>query len=296
MKFLLFKSLDRHRSVAGGRLASLALLGVLAAGCPANKPEVPQLPPPSEGKVAIRGSNTFGEELALKLIQAFKKEHPQADFDLESKATVYGFASLLAGKCDIAAASRPPLKEELELAKMREIEMNDYVVGSYSVAVAVNAGNSVANLTKDQVREIFTGAIKNWKEVGGPDAEIKLFIRDPISGTHLGFKELALGNQAYASSSKMFNDYAGIAQAVAAEPAGIGYVSLELAKGAGVKSVSVGGVEPSVTTVHAGNYPYSRVVRLHTNKARESALAKAFVQFVVSEKGKEIVRQTGFTP
>jgi phosphate transport system substrate-binding protein len=291
--------LDCHSIIparATGRLAGLVLLGLLAAGCPANKPDVPRLPPPSEGKVTIRGSNTFGEELGPMLIAAFKKEHPQAEFDLESKATVYGFASLLAGKCDIAAASRPPLKEELELAKMREIELNDYVVGSYSVAVVVHAGNPVANLTRDQVREIFTGAIKNWRDVGGPDAEIRLFIRDPISGTHLGFKELALGNQAYASTAKMFTDYESIARAVAAEPAGIGYVSLELARGAGLKGVSVGGVEPSVAAVHAGNYPYARVVRLHTNKARESALTRAFVQFVTSEAGKEIVRQAGFAP
>lgn len=296
MNLSLFRIPSGDQGFTRGQLASLIVIGLLAAGCPANKPEVPQLPPPSEGKVLIRGSNTFGEELAPKLIEAFKQEHPKAEFDLESKATVYGFAALLAGKCDIAAASRAPLNEELELAKMREIELNDYVVGSYSVAVVVHAANPVANLTKDQVREIFTGAIKNWQEVGGPDAPIKSFIRDPISGTHLGFKELALGNTAYASTAKMLADYAGIVRSVAAEPAGIGYTSLELANSAGVKSVSVGGIEPSVTTVHAGNYPYSRVVRLHTNKARESALAKAFLQFVLSEKGKAIVQQTGFTP
>lgn len=277
----------------GGGLVALALL---LTGCPANKPAGPEIPPVSEGKVSIRGSNTFGEELAPRLIAAFKQEHPNAEFELESKATVYGFAALLAGKCDLAAASRPPLKEELELAKMREIELNDYVVGSYSVAIVVNAGNPVANLTKDQVRGIFVGELTNWKDVGGPDAPIKLFIRDPISGTHLGFKELALGNTAYNPEAKMFTDYAGIVKAVAAETGGIGYTSIELAKSPGVKGVAIGGIEPSVTTVHAGNYPYSRVVKLHTNKARESALTKNFIQFILSDKGKAIVTQTGFTP
>lgn len=277
----------------GGGLLAVALM---FTGCPASKPAGPEIPPVSEGKVSIRGSNTFGEELAPRLIAAFKKEHPKAEFELESKATVYGFAALLAGKCDLAAASRPPLKEEVELARMREIEMSDYVVGSYTVAIVVNAANPVANLTKDQVRGIFTGEIKNWKDVGGPDAPVKLFIRDPVAGTHLGFKELALGNSPYGTDAKMFTDYAGIAKAVAEETGGIGYTSLELAKSAGTKAVSVGGVEPSVTTVHAGNYPYSRVVKLYSNKARESALTKNFVQFILSDKGKAIVTETGFTP
>jgi len=269
-------------------------LGVLLTGCPAGRQETP--PQTAGDKVIIRGSNTFGEELAPRLIAAYKKDAPAAEFDVESKATVYGFAALLGGKADIAAASRPPLKEELELAKIRGIEMNEYTVGSYTVAVIVNAGNPVANLTKDQVREIFTGTIKNWKDVGGPDAPISMFIRDPIAGTHLGFKELALGNTAYSSEAKMFTDYAGIVKAVIGDANGIGYTSLDLAKQTGVKGVSVGGVEPSVTTVHAGNYPYSRVVKLHTGKGRESTATKAFIQFVQSERGKAIVAETGFTP
>src|SRR5688572_10258852 len=179
------KTFPLHRGrlcTASARSGFALALGLLLTGCPAGKQETP--PVTSGDKIIIRGSNTFGEELAPRLIAAFKKDHPTAQFDVESKATVYGFAALLGGKSDIAAASRPPLKEELELAKIRGIEMNEYVVGSYSVAVIVNGGNPVANLTKDQVREIFTGTIKNWKDVGGPDAPINLFIRDPIAGTH----------------------------------------------------------------------------------------------------------------
>jgi phosphate transport system substrate-binding protein len=289
-----FSSNRDYLLAASVRSFVAVVLGLLLTGCPAGKPETPTIT--AGEKIIIRGSNTFGEELAPRLIAAYKKDNPAAEFDVESKATVYGFAALLGGKSDIAAASRPPLKEELELAKIRGIEMNDYAVGSYTVAVIVNAGNPVANLTKDQVREIFTGTIKNWKDVGGPDAPISLLIRDPIAGTHLGFKELALGNTAYSSDAKMFTDYAGIVKGVAADAHGIGYTSLDLAKEAGVKGVSVGGVEPSVTTVHQGNYPYSRVVKLHTGKGRESAATKAFIQFVQSERGKAIVAETGFTP
>src|SRR5438046_2938155 len=87
--------------------------------------------------------------------------------------------ALMADQCDIAAASRLPSKDEQALAQLRNVELNDNVIGSYCVAVVVNGSNPVGNLTKDQVRDIFTGAIVNWKEVGGPDAPIHLCVRDP---------------------------------------------------------------------------------------------------------------------
>src|SRR5258708_594716 len=127
MKTKLFSRNDVGTGGTFLRSVSLFLLALLAAGCPASKPA----PEATTGaKVLIRGSNTFGEELAPRLIAEYKKDHASAAFDVESKATVYGMAALLAGKCDIAGASRVALKEELELAKMRAIELNEYVIGS----------------------------------------------------------------------------------------------------------------------------------------------------------------------
>ena len=293
MKTNLFKESFGRKRVIAVRSVSLFLLGLLVAGCPANKPA----PETANGdKVLIRGSNTFGEELAPRLIAEYKKDHAAAAFDVESKATVYGMAALLGGKCDIAGASRVPLKEELELARMRGIELNEYVIGSYSVAVVVQGGNPVATLTKDQVRDIFTGVVTNWNVVGGPDAPIRLYIRDPISGTYLGFKELAMGNTPYGHEPKLLPDYERIVEAVAKDPAGIGYSSLDLVKHAGIKGVSIGGVEASVAAVNKGEYPYSRAIRLYTRKGAESAVTRDFIQFVQSARGQKIVAEMGFAP
>lgn len=281
---------------------SLLSLSLLLAGCPAGKPT-----PESTGtgaataagssnKVIIRGSNTIGEELAPRLIAEFKKEHAAITFDLEAKATGYGIAQLRAGQCDIAAASRAAIAEEKELATTSGIEMNEHVIGAYSVAVVVHANNPVTNLTKDQVHGIFTGKIQNWKEVGGPDAAIVLYIRDPISGTHLGFKEIAMSNEAYAAHPKLFTSYQALDAAVAGDAAGIGYTGISLVKDGGIKLVSIDGVAPSTATVHAGKYPYARMLRLYTNKAKESQPTKDFVQFVLAPKGQEILTGLGFTP
>jgi phosphate transport system substrate-binding protein len=262
------------------------LLGVAVVGCPAGRTE----------KVVIRGSNTFGEELAPQLIAEYTKEHPAVAFDLEFKGTAYGMGALMAERCDIAAASRTPTANELDLAKSRDVEFCDHIIGSYSEAVIVHADNPVGNLTPDQVRDIFTGAIQNWKEVGGPDAPIHLHIRDPISGTHLGFRELAMENKPYAHAPKTFTNYTGIVQAVEKDANGIGHASLVLAKHAGVKTVSIGGVAPSAEAVNQGKYPYARAVRLYTNKTKEGAAARDFIQFVHSTRGQEILAQMGFVP
>jgi phosphate transport system substrate-binding protein len=174
--------------------------------------------------------------------------------------------------------------------------MNEYVLGDYSVALVVNAGNPVTNLTKDQVHDIFTGKISNWKDAGGPDAAIQVYIRDPISGTHLGFKELAMKNDPYAAHPRLLTNYAAIAQAVAADVNGIGYSGIEMAKVPGAKPLSVEGVVASTSSVNSGKYPYCRILRFYTNKARESQATREFIQFVLSPRGQEILTQMGFTP
>jgi phosphate transport system substrate-binding protein len=279
----------------------LVALGFLLAGCPAGNqsspaPDASKTKPSNGKKVVIRGSNTIGEELAPGWIAEFKKAQPDVSFELEPKATGYGMAALRSGQCDIAAASRAAIEEELELTKQSGIELNETVLGAYSVAVVVNASNPVSNLTRDQVHDLFTGKITNWKDVGGPDATVALYIRDPISGTHLGFKEIAMKNEPYAAHPHLHTNYAALVQAVAADPNGIGYSGVEQAKAPGAKTLSIEGVQPGTDTVNQGKYPYARTLRFYTNKAGESQATRDFIQFVLSKEGQALMAQLGFTP
>jgi phosphate transport system substrate-binding protein len=275
------------------KIAGLLFINLGIVGCSDNKQSSDAAP---LGKIVLKGSNTIGEELAPRLIAEYKRSHPTAALDLESKATGYGLAALMAGRCDIAAASRTPIKEETELAQGRGIEFKDYIIGSYSVAVVVNAANPIVSLSKDQVRDIFTGSVQNWKDVGGPDGLIHLYVRDPISGTYLGFKELAMENKAYAAGLKTFTNYLSIVEAVASDPSAIGYSSIRLASRAGVKPVTIGGIVPTTASVNEGKYPYARTLRFYTDKARETQSAAEFVKFVLSSQGQEILAQMGFVP
>lgn len=268
--------------------------GALVAGCPAGKQE-PDIP--REARVTIKGSNTVGEELAPRLIAEFKKTQPQATIEVETRGSATGFWGLIAGVCDIAASSRPMLQDERQQAEIRGVKLNEYTIGAYSVAVTVNAQNPVASLTSEQVRDVFTGAVDNWKAVGGPDAPIHLYLRNPISGTYLGFRELALQDRAYATNNATeLTSYSAIVDAVAKDVNGIGYAGFNLTGQPGVKAVAIGGVAPTPATVQSGQYPYARMLRLYTNKAKELPLARDFIQFVLSARGQEIVSQMGYVP
>jgi phosphate transport system substrate-binding protein len=278
----------RERNLAGG--VTLLLVGLVVAGCPSGKQPAQTV----QGKVVIKGSNTIGEELAPRLIAEYKKVQPEVVIELESKGTGSGFSALLAGECDIAGAARVVRNDELQAARARTVEFNVHTIGAYAVAVIVNSANAITNLSRDQVRDIFTGTVRNWKEVGGVDAPIRLYIRDPISGTYLGFKELGMENKDYAAEVKTYTNYPGIVQAVAQDTNGIGYASIDLIQKAGVKGVAIRGVPPNAVSVNEGQYPFSRVIRFYTNKAKEAAPALDFIRFVQSPRGQEVLDEVGF--
>src|ERR1041385_6762686 len=211
------------------RSAALLALGFLVAGCPSQ----PQPPAVTEGKIVIKGSNTIGEELAPRLIAEYHKDHPGVNITL---------------------ASRVATQEELLKAQAAGIDFNVHTVGHYSVAVILNRHNPVANLSREQVRDIFTGTIENWKAVGGPDAPIHRYVRDQSSGTYLGFRELAMEDKPYAADVKALTNYVQIADAVGKDPDGIGYASLNLADRDGVKSISIRGTPASSVSVNEGRY------------------------------------------
>lgn len=242
----------------------------------------------------IRGSNTFGEDLGPRLISEYRRNHPDVDIALESKGTASGILALLDGACDIAAASRPMTEDEQRLGRSRRIVLRQYNIGYYGVAVVVHPDAPVRGLTDRQVRDIFTGAVTNWSAVGGPDAPIRVFIRDATGGTHLGFQEVAMDRLPYAADAHALPNDAALAQALRGEPHGIGFVAMTLVKRLQLKGLQINGIAPSVVAVSDDLYPYARQLRLYTDPSRESAEAAAFIKFVRSVQGQNILDDAGF--
>jgi len=279
-------NLPNHRKLlklAGKLLAAVAFLSGI-------------FPAAAQDKITIRGSNTIGEELAPRLIAVYKKTHPTVSFDLESKGTSYGIGALVGGYCDIAGASKAVSKEQEEIAQIRGVRFKDQILGTYTVGIMVNAANPVSNLTSNQVQLLFTGKIQNWKEAGGPDAPVHLVIRDPVSGTYLGFKELAMAYQDYGQHVQLFTNYTAMAEEVAHDPNAVGYTGLDQLNHPGIKIVSVDGVNPSAATVNSHKYLYARPLWLYTDADKEPPAARDFINYVLSPDGQQVVTQMGYAP
>lgn len=245
-------------------------------------------------KIVVRGSNTFGEELGPRLVQEFLQKRPGWEIVLETPGSGAGIVSLLDGTCDIAPSSRSLSEDELRLATSRRLQFRNHSIGYYGVAVIVAKDHPVKALTDRQVRELFTGRITNWRDVGGADAPVVPYIRDAVSGTHLGFQELAMDRQPYAASARTCRSDAEMIAAVNGDPNGIGYIGMTLAARAPVQALKINGISPTVLAVSDDLYPYARQLRLFTVRGQETAEALAFIKFVRSTQGQNILDDMGF--
>lgn len=271
------------------KLFALSLFTLMLAACSDNRSAATL-----SGRVVIKGSNTFGEELGPRLIEAYRRTRPNVTVTLESNSSGAGIAALLAGECDIAPTSRPLTPAEEDQARAQGMVLKEYAIGYYGVAVIVHRSNPVDRLSLEQVKAIFTGTVSNWREVGGLDMPIRLAVRDPVSGTSLGFRELAMDTRPYAGEAETFTTYAQLEATVAREPGAIGYAGMHEVQDTGVRALRIGDTEPSTLSVNEGWYPYARLLRLYTNQAAETPAAHDFASFVQQKPGQRVLAELGY--
>ena len=162
------------------------------------------------------------------------------------------------------------------------------------VAVAVNPANKVAGLTKAQIKDIFSGKIANWKEVGGADAPISLYVREDGSGTRETFEERALDKGASAAAANVVNTNGAMKTAIGQDPNAIGYVGIgHLDKS--IKGVSVDGMAPSQENAASGQYTVTRLLYMNT-KGEPQGITRGFVDYIFTPAGQEIVSKAGYIP
>jgi phosphate transport system substrate-binding protein len=167
------------------------------------------------------------------------------------------------------------------------------VVARDGIAVILNPANPVANLTMDQIRGIFCGTLRNWKEVGGKDGAITLVSREAGSGTRASFEQIV--GQVKLSAGALVQDSNGsIRETVASDPLAIGYLSHGLVN-AKIKAVTVNDQPCTTEAVMADKYALVRPIYLLTKGSLQGA-AQSFVAFILSEKGQAQIRQDGLIP
>ena len=200
-----------------------------------------------------------------------------------------GIQAVEEGRCDIGLASRN-LKDE-EKAK----GLKDTILAYDGIAIIVNPSNPVSVFNVAATAEIYTGEIKNWKEVGGNDAEIVLIGREAGSGTRDGFESI-IDTEDKCQYRQELTSTGDVITTVASNPAAIGYASLASVKDT-VKVLNVDGVSPSEATIKDGSYVVQRPFVLVTKKdAKLSESAQKFFDYITSSATNEIISGAGVVP
>ena len=243
----------------------------------------------------IKGSDTLGAKLVPQLAESFKASHPGVSFKIAAEGSSTGFAALISKTTDIGMSSRRAKPSEVIDAGSNGVNLKPTIVAYDGIAVIVNSGNPVKNLTKKQVEQIFTGDVKDWSAVGGKPGPISIYTRNTASGTYADFSELAMKKRNYAGGAQKMAGNEQIAAEVGKNANGIGYVGMAYLKAAGVRAVAVDDVTPTIGTVNSKAYAYSRPTFYYTNGAPAGA-AGEFIEFTLSTAGQKIVEQVGFAP
>lgn len=242
-------------------------------------------------KIVISGSTTV-LPIAQKAAEVFMNSNQDADISVRGGGSGVGIAALIDGTCDIADSSRPIKDTELDKAVSNGRHPKVNVVAMDGICIIVNPSNSVDTLTRKQIKDIYTGAISNWKQLGGLDEKIVVVSRDTSSGTFEAFGELTLEKAKVRPDALMQASNQAVSTTVAETRGAIGYIGLGYLS-SHVKAVYVEGVEATKETVLSGKYPISRPLFMYTNGAPKG-LVKEFIDFILSKEGQQLVEEEGF--
>ena len=274
---------DATANTASSAEASTVAESTVAAGSEAAPAEATA---DLSGSISMVGSTSM-EKLANALSEAFMEEHPDVTVTAEFVGSGAGIEAVTNGTTDIGNSSRS-LKDEEKAAGVVE-----NVVAIDGIAVCVDPANEVADLTKEQLTNIYNGTITNWKEVGGADEPIIVIGREAGSGTRGAFEELVDLKDACKYANELDSTGAVIAK-VASTPGAIGYASLD-ALDDSVKALSLEGVEATAENIKAGNYFLSRPFVMATKGeiSEQNDLVQAWFDFVLGDEGQQVASEVG---
>jgi len=242
-------------------------------------------------KIVIEGSTTV-LPIAQKAAEVFMQKNPAADISVRGGGSSVGLASLLDKTCDIADASRAIKDTEMEKAVAVGVDPKAHIVALDGIAVIVNTANPVSAMSKQQIKDIFTGKISDWDKVGGGQGKIVSVSRDTSSGTFEAFGELVLKGAKVRPDAIMQASNQAVASTVSRTPGAIGYVGLGYMS-SGVKALEVDGVMPSKETVLSTKYPVTRPLFMYTN-GQPQGMVKEFLDFVKGSEGQKLAEGEGF--
>lgn len=243
--------------------------------------------------IKIKGSDTM---LILTRLwaQEYMKQNKHISIYTEGGGSATGFRALIDGEADICAASRPMRAAEVRLLAEQHSKLGiAFMVAKDALSIYLHPQNPIQDLTSNQLKDIYTGKITNWKEVGGEDEKILVLNRSPNSGTYIYFNDHVMSGEPFQSNSVTLPSTNAIVKMVEANKNAIGYGGT--AYGENVKHCKVDNIDPTIENVRNNTYPISRYLYLYTIDNPKGAV-KDFIDWVSSMPGQSIVAKVGYIP
>lgn len=259
----------------------------------------------SEQMIQNKGSDTI-VNLALAWSEAYSKMHPNIQIAVTGGGSGTGIAALINNTVDIANASRAMKPEEIEQAKANGHNPIQFVIAGDAIAIVTHLDNPVDRITIPQLSAIFTGQIRNWKELGGEDRPIVTLSRETNSGTHIYFLEQVVregdkkSDLIFSPDTLLMPSSEGISSEIRRNPNaigydGLGYVTPDQKVLAVAQSEGAPYVLPSIETVQDGTYPIARPLFMYT-VGEPTGAVKDYLDWIMSDEAQKIVVRLGFVP
>ncbi|TFH64653.1 MAG: phosphate ABC transporter substrate-binding protein [Candidatus Zixiibacteriota bacterium] len=249
--------------------------------------------------ITLKGSDTI-LPLGQRWAEAFMAQNPNVVIQVTGGGSGVGIAALINGSTDICEASRSIKPAEIDKLKERFNSPGvEIPIARDGLAVYMNEQNPVTELTIAQLKDIYTGEVTNWKDVGGPDTKIILYGRENSSGTYSFFKDNVLMGEDFAARTQTLPGTAAIVNAIAKDKNGIGYGGAAYAKG--VRDCKIKqddeatGYLPTEENIKVGSYPLSRYLFWYLT-SKPTGDIKKLVDYVLSEAGQKVVKEVGYFP
>jgi phosphate transport system substrate-binding protein len=237
--------------------------------------------------------------LAQKWAELYMKSNPSASIQVTGGGSGIGITALINGTTDICNASRPMKQTEIEKLKARYNTLGvEIPCAKDGVTIFLNDANKVTELTLQQLSDIYTGKTRNWKEVGGNDAEIRLYGRENSSGTYTYFHDEVVKAD-YAANTQSLPGTAAVVNAVKKDVNGIGYGGAAYA--VGVKHAKVKkdakstAYLPSPESIAKSEYPITRYLYMYLRN-RPTGETKKYIDWILSAEGQRVVVEVGYFP
>ena len=249
--------------------------------------------------ITVKGSDTM-VILAQRWAEEYMTKHPDIVIQVTGGGSGVGISALINGTTDIADASRPMKKSEMEKLKLRFNSLGSEIKSAKDgVTLYLNESNPINELSIDQIKAIYLGEITNWKDVGGEDAKIILYGRENSSGTYVYFRDNVLDGKDYSSLMQSLPGTAAVVNAVSKDKLSIGYGGAAYAKGVKMlkvkKDAGSPAYEPTTETIKNNTYPITRYLYMYT-RAKPTGEMKDYIDWILGDEGQAIVAKVGYFP